>query len=77
MYNITQNNLTIPSKPIVTFKNWYNGIDASFDFSKIPNELHQPMLNLVINDYNQNHKPLVSNKKEDSSLLSILFRKIL
>lgn len=48
-YNIT-NEFVIETKPIVIIQNYIDKIDATFDFSKVPKELHQSYLQYIINN---------------------------
>jgi hypothetical protein len=75
LYEKSEMVLTVNVEPKVTFKDWYGlypyTIDATFDFSKIPKELHQPFLVRLVNDYNKHRSITTSQNKE--GFLSKLF----
>lgn len=75
MYQKSEMALTINVEPKVTFKDWYGlypyAIDATFDFSQIPKELHQPLLIRLVNDFNKHRNQIISQNKE--SFISKLF----
>jgi hypothetical protein len=76
----TSSNFTVQLEPKVTFKDWYGmspyRIDATFDFSKIPKELHQVFLNRLCNEYNTNREPYVNKPVKQHWLTKLLFTDI-
>lgn len=63
------NNYYVTLKPIVSFENWFGfsnlPVKATFDFSEIPVEFHQPLLIALINQYNKSSCPSRSYDSHD------------
>lgn len=61
-YEISKpNNYVIMVEPKVSFETWFGfsnlPVKATFDFSKIPVELHQSLLIALYNQYNNSSRP--------------------
>jgi hypothetical protein len=80
IYQSNSNQITYQTEPKVTFVDWYGmhpyRIDATFDFSKIPKELHQPFLTRLVNEYNSNRRTILENQSTEGWLGKILNYKI-
>jgi len=80
IYSSPSSNIwTIDTQPIVCFKHWFGhnlSPDASFDFSNVPVECHEPLLNQLINQY-ENNRRIESIKHQPKPLIEkILFYKL-
>lgn len=77
-YSYEAKNYTINIEPKLIFKNWTGfenyPIEATFDFSKIPKELHQSFFNMIANQYYGSTFKQV--KPQPSMLEKILFYKL-